>query len=60
MVLLLLGVTLPFNAPALVVWGRNVWAGHPFASDHNVLALLPALAMVVPVRYRDPSEWKDW
>jgi hypothetical protein len=47
-VFLLMTFLLPLTVPAIAVWGRNLWNnhGHPFASDHAVLPLVPVLLVV--------------
>lgn len=39
---------LPLLAPAIAVWGRNVWVTnkHQFSEDHALLAFLPLLLLV--------------
>ena len=48
MLSLLLIVLIPFNAPVLAVWGRNIWADYrnPFPGDWDALRILPLLALV--------------
>jgi len=45
---LLLVVLIPFNAPVLAVWGRNIWADwrNPFPGDWDTMRILPLLALV--------------
>jgi hypothetical protein len=45
---LLLMVLIPFNAPVLAVWGRNIWADwrNPFPGDWDTIRILPLLTLV--------------
>jgi hypothetical protein len=45
---LLLVVLIPFNAPVLAVWGRNIWADwrNPFPGDWDAIRILPLLTLV--------------
>jgi hypothetical protein len=45
---LLLTVLIPFNAPVLAVWGRNIWADYrnPFPGDFDALRILPLLTLI--------------
>lgn len=47
-VTLLLVTLVPFNAPVLAVWGRNIWTDHrnPFPGDYDAIRILPLLALV--------------
>lgn len=47
-IVLFMVTLIPFNAPVLAVWGRNVWADfrHPFPGDHDALRILPLLMLV--------------
>lgn len=38
----------PFNAPVLAVWGRNIWADfrHPFPADYDIFRILPLMMLV--------------
>lgn len=40
---------LPFNLPALAVWGKNFWihGQHAFLADRAILPILPALVLVL-------------
>jgi hypothetical protein len=48
MLTLLLIVLIPFNAPVLAVWGRNIWADwrNPFPGDWDTIRILPLLVLV--------------
>ena len=48
MLSLLLIVLIPFNAPVLAIWGRNIWADYrkSFPGDCDVLRVLPLLTLV--------------
>ena len=45
---LLMVVLIPFNAPVLAVWGRNIWADwrNPFPGDWDTIRILPLLTLV--------------
>jgi hypothetical protein len=45
---LLLVVLIPFNAPVLAVWGRNIWADwrNPFPGDWDIIRISPLLTLV--------------
>lgn len=47
--LLLMTFLLPFNLPALAVWGKNFWihGQHAFLADRAILPVLPALVLVL-------------
>ncbi|KAK8843412.1 hypothetical protein IAR55_007069 [Kwoniella newhampshirensis] len=47
-VVLLMLLMLPFKATALLVWARSLWTkwSHPFATDHNLFQIVPAILTV--------------
>lgn len=59
---MLLVSQVPFNAPILAVWGRNVWADyrHAFPGDYDAIRILPLLVLVslcVSGRIPKPKKW---
>ena len=59
---MLLVTQVPFNAPILAVWGRNVWADyrHAFPGDFDAIRILPLLVLVslcVSGRIPKPKKW---